>query len=101
MYNDIVGWFTTEDGVHVPIRQGQSKTQAIKSHFSTDINNSKYQENKKEIHKILNAGEARGIDSLTKKNNPDKFNEMVNWVDRASGTHNIETTKKVIDDYLR
>lgn len=33
MDNNITGWFTTEDGVHVPIRDGQSKAEAIKERF--------------------------------------------------------------------
>lgn len=35
MNNDITGWFTTEDGVHVPIRGGESKVQAMNRQFNS------------------------------------------------------------------
>lgn len=31
---DIVGWFTTENGVHIPLRKGQSKKEATESFFA-------------------------------------------------------------------
>lgn len=36
MNNDITGWFTTEDGVHVPIHGGESKVQAMNRQFNKD-----------------------------------------------------------------
>lgn len=36
MNNDITGWFTTEDGVHVPIRGGESKLQAMNRQFNNE-----------------------------------------------------------------
>ena len=33
--NNITGWFTTEDGVHVPIHGNESKVQ-VSEGFSTD-----------------------------------------------------------------
>ena len=41
MNNDITGWFTTEDGVHVPIRGGQTKKQAIEQKFGSSKSGSK------------------------------------------------------------
>jgi hypothetical protein len=33
MNSDITGWFTTEEGNHVPIHGNQTKKQAIEQHF--------------------------------------------------------------------
>ena len=105
MNNEIIGWFTTEDGIHVPIKKGQSKKEAIDSHFNNKVmnstNNKKYEQSKNIIEKMINAGEARGLDDITRKNNPEKYNEMVNWVNSASGTHDIEMTKSIIRKFMR
>lgn len=100
--NNIVGWFTTEDGVHVPIKQGQSKVQAMNEHFKNN-NYSKYnnETKRKNITQMLNSGEAKDINTMTKNNNPKRFNEMLNWLDTASETHDIELTKSVVKEYLR
>ena len=34
MNNDIVGWFSTENGTHIPIKKGQSKKEAIVETFN-------------------------------------------------------------------
>lgn len=36
---DIIGWFTTKNGVHVPIRKGQTKETATKEFFSKKVVN--------------------------------------------------------------
>lgn len=35
MNSEITGWFTTEDGIHVPIHGGQSKKEAIEQKFGS------------------------------------------------------------------
>lgn len=99
-------WFTTEDVTHIPGYHGQSKVEAMNNFFNNSErkNHTLGQTNgydKNNIINIINAGEAKGIDSLTRSNNPKKFNEMVNWIDLASGTHNIEFTRRTIDEYLK
>lgn len=34
MNNDIIGWFTTDNGNHIPIKKGQTKVQAMNEHFN-------------------------------------------------------------------
>ena len=34
MNNDIVGWFSTENGTHIPIKKGQTKNEAINEKFN-------------------------------------------------------------------
>lgn len=36
MNDNIVGWFSTEDGTHIPIKNGQSKKQAIEERFNSN-----------------------------------------------------------------
>lgn len=38
MNDNIVGWFSTEDGTHIPIKNGQSKKQAIEEKFNSNHN---------------------------------------------------------------
>ena len=53
--SDIVGWFSTEDGVHIPIHSGQSKAQAMKQfadeHADTGLSKDLY-----EMHELGKAG---------------------------------------------
>ena len=38
--NDIAYWFTTEDGVHVPVKRNETKVQAMNRVFNEDNNQS-------------------------------------------------------------
>jgi hypothetical protein len=52
--NNITGWFTTEDGVHVPIHGNESKVQAMNKAFGSHYTEDEFTERKQTINNIVN-----------------------------------------------
>lgn len=67
MQDNITGWFTTDEGNHIPIHGGQSKVQAMKQfRDSHDSNKMSIDEQRKHVANLgMNAGSA-GSDSWNK-----------------------------------
>lgn len=50
MNDDIVGWFTTETGQHIPLREGETKKQATERYLNKKM--SRVQKNKDKYNKV-------------------------------------------------
>lgn len=74
MNNDITGWFTTEDGVHVPIRGNESKVQAMNRQFN----------NEDSIKTTTNQGSS---------STPTKLNNRQNVIDYVKKQVGVDLTK--------
>lgn len=69
MNSDITGWFTTEDGVHVPIHGTQSKMQAMNQFAEQSENKPKISRSKSDfIDEIRHQTNVNLGDVLEKKN---------------------------------
>lgn len=65
MQDNITGWFTTDEGNHIPIRNGQSKVQAMKD-FASSHNSESIESQRKRVANLgMSAGPA-GSESWNK-----------------------------------
>ena len=89
--DNITGWFTTEDGVHVPIHGNENKVQAMKRHFGKNTPvEAKHKEN------VIQT-----IESMNLVMSESDFYDRIGWVDLASGVHDTYKTKQIMDEYFK
>lgn len=81
--DDIKYWFSLENGVHVPVREGESKREAISKAISKKRNNTKIQEFK------------------SKKQSNNKIKKMVKRGNTYIPIRENEDEKKTVRDYER
>lgn len=81
--DDIKYWFSLENGVHVPVREGESKREAVSKAISKKRNNTKIQEFK------------------SKKQSNNKIKKMVKKGNTYIPIRENEDEKKTVRDYER
>lgn len=93
MNNDIVGWFSTENGTHIPIKKGQTKNEAIKEKFN----------NADDLRKN---GYLVTSDNIAKTSLVDYEHEKIKEIDKQIPVkpltkYDIDTQNKHDEDYIK
>lgn len=99
--NIITGWFTTEDGIHVPIYNNETKAQALDRKFGSnysgisniDKTSNEYNKAKENIHKTIKSMDlVMGEKEILHKKD---------WVIMASGVKNKNMGEQIIKEYFK